>query len=239
MKTSVEFERKHAFVLGISHTKKMWDLSQNYIGNPKINVRCRNGLKREFDSWEQFLSFDNPPQKEILSLSLISHSKECEKLARVEFNNNSWRPISINAEGKEDTVVKFYEDISDVVDGIKPWYSKITNIDFFHFLWFLIVILNLIVTFGINKNSHIKLNAFLEMNAFQINLIGIAILVFSGLLILLSTMFNKLKLRFFPVGFFALGQGEQRYRIDEKVRWSIAISFFVSAFASLIVSFFV
>ncbi len=46
--------------------------------------------------------------------------------------------------------------------------------------------------------------------------------------------FNKLREKFFPIATFAIGQGKERYELEEKIRWSIIVALVVSVLASLI-----
>ena len=234
MEASVSKERKHAFILKQSDLKKMCDLFEERIGSVSIEINCADGIDRKFSNWEQLAAFDNPPKKQIEYLSLNTRSDDYKKSAYLHFSKSSWQSISFRAQGAEQMVSKLYEDINDILDGLQPWYSKLARLEFFYIIGFVFGFAYMIFMFSLpNKPTDAGKGLPIEKALLGV-IIFICIFLVPPFFIWLL---NKLRARFFPLATFALGQGEHRYYIDEKIRWTIVIGFVVSLTASIVATF--
>lgn len=213
--------------------KKIWDLFQSRIGKTTIRTKCADAMVREFSSWNQFSSFDNPPQKKISQLIISSRSEDMKKSASIDFSDWSWRSIGININGNEQVVSRLYDEVADILESTRPWYSRITKFNFFYAISFpvlfsIIVMLlyNLDKTKGVEQS--VNIGRAILITAVSISIFTILALIIWGL--------NKLRSKYFPFAYFALGQGEERYKVDEKIRWCILVGFVVSFTASIFVA---
>jgi len=232
MKASINKNREHAYVLRMENIKAIWDLLQNRIGNTIIIVKCLDDIEREYDTWKQFSSFENPPNKTIKHLIIKSRSDDYKKSAKIEFSDSMHRIIDINIDATEQVVSRLYDDISDIMDGIKPWYAGLTKIDFFD-IFGIIFIPSFIILFAYAKSLPEKVQS--NPSTFQDILLLISIIImFFILLGLIVISLNKFRERYFPLAYFAIGQGEQRFNLDEKIRWSVIVAFFVSISTSFV-----
>ena len=218
MEAHVRTTRKHAFVLRQDDLQKIWKLLENRIGTVDASAECSDDMERVFDTWEELASYDNPPRKKITKLSVESHSDDREKYADVSFSAQESEGIRIWIRASEQLGSEIKDKISDILDGTKPWYSFLARENSLLFL-----ILTVVVVF---------LSRLLE----TLETLAVKILVTIPLGIIMGLIARRLVepwFWLFPVGYFALGQGEHRYEIGEKVRWGIVIAFVVSFAASM------
>ena len=236
MEASVSKERKQAFILNQSNLKKIWDLLEERIGPVSAEISCADGIHREFSNWKQFTLFDNPRQKKIISLSMNARADNWSKSVHLRFSKSSWENIELRIKGTEQVVSRLNDDINDIVDGIRPWYSKLARIDFGYVIAFLYG--SIFMCIGrkfLNETKETDKGPSSE----KLFLWFVFFVCGFAIVFCLSWLLNKLKTRVFPIATFALGQGEQRYHLDEKIRWTIVIGFIVSLIASLVVSLFI
>jgi hypothetical protein len=132
----INTERKHAFVVRLADLKKLWDLLQSRIGVVTISAKCGDEIERKFENLKQLKDFENSPQKTIVHLSLNSRSDDWKKSAEIKFSNSSNRVIDIRLSGSEQGVSRLYDDVSDILDGTRPWYSRLSKVDFFYVIGF-------------------------------------------------------------------------------------------------------
>ncbi len=62
-------------------------------------------------------------------------------------------------------------------------------------------------------------------------------IAFVGALCFVGWLIWRLHSRFFPRAFFALGQGTDRYKFDDNIRWVVIIGLPLAVFASLVATF--
>ena len=111
-----------------------------------------------------------------------------------------------------------------IIDGLKPWYSPLCKLNFTFIvpisLAFTVLILKLIYlpTIEAVKDENANFNiAFL--------------VIFCAFIV--GWIIDKIKNCLFPQVTFAIGQGVDRYTVNEKIRW-IFISLLISAILGLI-----
>ncbi len=122
--------------------------------------------------------------------------------------------------------------LGEIFDGIKPWYSPLARIDFVHvvlgLLLFFVTVFILIV--GGQNGEPQSMEPGRAILATALILAGFAGI--GGIIWVL----NRVRARFFPVTVCAIGQGQGRYHLDDKVRWVVIVGILVSMVASLFVA---
>ena len=230
MKTTIRTRREHAFVVRLPDLQKLWELLEDRIGTAEASAECSDDIERKFDAWKQLASYDNPPAKEIIKLSISSRSKNWSKSTKVDFSDDQWSNSSIRilVEAPEQVCLEVKDKIFDILDGTKPWYSFLARVDFLSPLSLLSLFLCILLTYLAVK-THVSLDRLSKTSITNIELgiIGGIIIVYA------AKGLDKLKSWLFPVSCFAFGQGEQRYKTREKVQ-GIIIAFVVSLTASMV-----
>ncbi|CAM5225897.1 hypothetical protein [Alishewanella longhuensis] len=229
MSASVSTERKDAFVLKHEQVKRIWKVFNLEFGSPTIIIRCSDEISREYENWKSFSSYENSPNKSIKRLIIKARSKDYSKRAKVEFSDEKYRIVDIDIDGSETVVTNLYDDISDILDGTKPWYSRLTKIDFFYVIGF--VFWAGFTCFDTDESPE-KVTTTKQAIAAT----TIAGLLFAVLAVIWGL--NKLRHRIFPIAYFAIGQGLQRYELDEKIRWGVIVAFVISISSSTVFALF-
>ena len=227
-------ELKQAFVVRPDHLKKLVELLQKHIGKVYISTDCVDKIKRDFETVEDLIGYENPKSKRISRLHLRARSNDDSKSATIVFRAPLWfqEPVSIDVIGREDVVSILKEQVLDVLSGMCPWYSRIASADLLTIIgvgcWILLFISSIAVLFEwipvadspSSDSKNVKGEAFA--------------IVFCLITLLAIWSFYQLRGFLFPKLVFTIGQGESRFRLLEKVRWGVVITFFVSLAATLV-----
>ena len=134
MEASINKERKHAFIVRKDEVKKIWDLLQSRVGPVTIQVNCSDGISRTFKSLQEFKGFENPPQKKIVRMSFNARSDDWKKTAEIEFSKGDYRVIDIRLNASEQVLSRLYDEVCDILDGMRAWYSILSRLDFGYLL---------------------------------------------------------------------------------------------------------
>ena len=232
MEASINKERKHAFIVRQDEVKKIWDLLQSRIGPVILQVNCSDEISREFKSLQEFKRFENPPQKKIVRMTFNAHSEGRKKTAEIEFSKGDYRVIDIRLNASDQVLSRLYDDVCDILDGMRAWYSILSRLDFGYLMIAVFWVISSIS--WLNKSNNEK-PPELDMTIEIVAILGLLIVGGAIVFGVLVWLLNKLKGVFFPIATFAIGQGLERYNIDEKIRWAIVVGFVVSLSASLVV----
>lgn len=232
MTVSARFGEKHAFVLFTRDVTRLWSLLEKACGPAKAEASCSDGIQRIFTTPDELTNYENSRARAIKSVTISAHDEEYKQRASVTLGARYSSSIEVSIDGPEDVVVAAKNDLGEVFDDIKPWYSPISRIDFFYFVTavalFAFVVLQLMVSTDSGESQQLE-------PGFAILATGIVVGVFASIGALIWVL-NGLRARFFPVAAFALGQGQARYELEDKVRWAVIVGVAVSIVASLVVT---
>ena len=243
VKTKLITIHKHAFVIRLYDLEKLWKLLEAHIGTVTASAECSDEMEREFDAWEELASYDNPPAKKIIRLSIESRSDDWKRFVHIRFIGDIFVSTVILIRAQEQLISEIKDKISDTLDGTKPWYSFLAR-----FGSYLLVALSWVILWVLYWPQGLS-EIILSLPAWEtlrlpvwspfVVLIGFTILLVligSAILIYADKGLRKPWSWLFPVGYFAIGQGERRYEIGERIRLGIIIGLPLSFVASLLVS---
>lgn len=227
MEAHLRTERNHAFVLSEPDLKKIWGTLSNKIGGVSAWIQCSDSIERTATSVEEILALENSKRKKIIRIELSARSTSGDKKSRIVFGDNRYRPIEISATGDDGVLTNVGDDIYEIVDGLKPWYSLISKIDFFHIIGFMCWIAFMLLR-GMAPDTPSNTELSLSKN------ILVTSIVLSGFVGIALSIWglNRIRGIYFPIASFTIGQGIERYRVQENVRWSVIVAFVVSLAAS-------
>ena len=227
-------ELSHAFVVSPDGLKNLVELLQKRIGKVDISVDCVDKIEREFKTVKKLITYENSKSKKIRRIHLRSQADDYSKSATIVFRDPSWlnSGVSINVKGREDVVSRLKGEILDIIAGMRPWYDAFACIDLGTIIGVVFLILLFIFSIFIlfewipisDSPSSDSKNG--KGSAFSIVFLLITSLGLWG--------FYRLRSILFPKAVFAVGQGESRFRILERVQWGVVIAFLVSFAAGLI-----
>ena len=233
MAVTFDFEIKSAFVLRRDAVSRVWSILES-IGAVSATAHCADNARREFESLSQLLAFDNARAKEIRSLKFSANSEDRKRQVDIAFGRLSSTSISVTLSAPEDgEILQTYEELKDTIDGTTTWYSLISRVDIgtgflvsLGVLWFVV---RIAVDEPTGPRIGLGLGQAVLMTALLLGIFGV--IGFFGWVLL------RLHARFFPRAFFALGQGAERYQVDDKMRWVVIIGSAISVFGSFVVAF--
>ena len=227
-----------AFVVSPDHLKKLVELLQDRIGKVNIRAGCVDEIEREFKTINDLIAYENSKPKRIRRLHLSAQSDDDSKSSTIVFGNDpgSSTKMSISIVGHEDVVLRLKEEVLDRLSGMRPWYSWITTIKrrtkltivssipwsifiaAIYFEW--IPVSDSAISDSVKKKIYIftVLSCFLFM-------LGIWALEY----------FHRF---LFPNVVFTIGQEKARFKLLEKIRWGVIVSFGVSFAAGLLLLIF-
>ena len=233
MAVTFDIVSKSAFVLRSDAVNRVWAILESTIGSVAATARCADNARREFGSLSQLLAFDNAKAKEIRSLQFSARSKDFKRRGGVTFGD--WGDtISVTLSAQEDDeILQVREELKDVTDGTRAWYSLISRIDVPIGLIVSMFVLWLVGSLAIGESSEPRRG--LELG--QAALLAAQVLGVAGALCFFGWVLWRLHARYFPRAFFALGQGAERYKVDDNMRWVVIVGLVVSVFGSLVVAF--
>lgn len=201
----------------------------------ELEMESTDNLTRKYSRIEELLEFENTPKNMIKSIliKIFVHEVDNYRIAYLTLSDDKLSNVYISLEGPEKDVIKLNESIEDYLQGMKPWYSRVTNVDFFILLMGLLLLFFLFILgaswFGLLSTSgSSSTNEQSDKADVILAIIFISPLLFGFLL-------NWLRSWIFPLSYFAIGQGKKRYNNSEMVRIIIVIGLVVSILGSLTV----
>jgi hypothetical protein len=229
LESNLRLERDHAFVLSESDLKKIWDFLEENFVKVSADVEFSDNIARKVSSLEQLLSFENSKNRSIKRIEFNSSDENRENRSTVTFENYEHRPIRVTASGMDDVVTRFGDSIEEFIDGLKPWYSRLCKLDFFYIVGAVVFIGLMLLRIMIpDAPSHkpVELSKAVEILS--------VIFGFIGAVWFAVWWLNRIRARCFPIASFAIGQGKERYRVMENIRWGVVVAFAVSFSASAV-----
>ena len=230
MTVSARFEERHAFVLQPQDAKKLWSILEDRFGCPEGSALCVDGIERTFPSADAVNSYENARGRAIVSMKVSAYSKDYDRRAEIYFGARYSSSIEGSLHGPEDLVIATKNSLGEIFDGMRPWYSAVSRVDFFHVIFTVFMLsLTVIVTMAAGSSSSGSSPTF-QHAVFSTSVVTILFAIIAGIIWLL----NRLRRRFFPIAVFAVGQGGARHSIDEKIRWGVIVGLITSLVATLL-----
>ncbi len=236
MKLSRSTFESRAFVLDWASLEKVFTSVSARLPRVTVSAKCADKLDREFASLQELKNFGNPARAEILELRISGRDPERDQRFALSLSNDRNSNIRISLDADEEVGVALNDLASDTVDSLRPWYSWVAKADWYWVVlggWIgtqiavvavkLFLASDKVVTFAIESSTGSQL--------LQSMLIGFAPLA-------VGIFLNSVRDKFFPVGTFAIGQGELRHTSREVTRTVLIAGLAVSVVTSVALSWF-
>lgn len=229
MEAHLRTEREHPFVLTEADLNKIWKALEKDIGTVSAEINFTDSIERKVETFDDLISFENSMNKKINKIEIYGRSGTNDNRARVLFSDSRYRHIEISATGEDKAITSFGDSINEIIDGLKPWYAIISKLDFFYIIgfvcWIAFMLLD-IMTPDVANDKTVELDQGIKIILTMLGIIAAIALSIWGL--------NRLRSVYFPFASFAVGQGLERHRVQENVRWGVVIAFIVSLSASTV-----
>lgn len=229
MQATFRKSEKHAFILKAEDATKIWKKLESYNKAVTASVKFSDSVVREVEELSELLNFENSNSKKILRIEFKAISLDHVNITRIELDDSQYNPVSISSSGDDEIVAKAASEIPEIINGLKPWYSKASRIDILFLLGILLTIGGALISLMLPESDKKKAATLME----AITLLGITTLFFISVYYIHKAL-TALKNSVFPIATFAIGQGLQRYNVQEKVRWGVVVSLIVSMIGSFL-----
>lgn len=233
MEAHAKFEANQAFVIKSQDITKIWKLLENEGMVVDASISCSDQLVRKFTDCEALIKYDNSKRMSITAIEISSLSREPYATAEISIGRSYYTPISVSIRGEESSVASMRMALTDIIDGIKPWYSRFAIIDLWYILTSIFIAGLFILQMMVPSNTP-KPGLTLDKAFFTLAII----IAIAGSLGGIYWGINKGQKYCFPRATFVIGQGEKEYLFLEQIRWVVVIGFVVSVVSSIVVAMF-
>jgi hypothetical protein len=219
-----------AFVATSGDITKLWHVLAEPCPVFAATAHCHDGLVRQFATLEGLVGYENPGRASITSLELSAMSADRETTAQISLGTRYSTSMTASLHGEEACISSLRTSLTDILDGMRPWYSRIATVELFY-VWVPIFAFPylLIQILGASSPSSSKMEIPFR-TAVYLTAVVVGELAAIGLVIWGT---SRLRSRFFPVSTFAIGQGAGRHQRDEQIRWVVIVGFLVNVAAGI------
>jgi hypothetical protein len=221
MKANRSISLTRVFVLEPGDLELLTQQVSKWTTQLKFEIESKDKIKREFESLAELLSFEHPPNKDILILRLRSYTKDLALYLRLD--KDAIKNVTINLEGDEEAVMTISEIIEDRLAGMRPWYSPFTSIFLVSYLWFFWALINLLISL---------VRGTLTLASFSIRFTP-SFWIFVLLGTISAVVVQLFQGKVFPKGVFAFGQGAKRHQNMDIFRTVVVVGFVISFLSSI------
>jgi hypothetical protein len=81
---------RHAFVLDYESLAKLDAKVKQYVGSPHYEVDCSDGIVRKFPDAKKLKDYENPPNKAIEKLTIVSIDTQKSRTIIMTLQNNAY-----------------------------------------------------------------------------------------------------------------------------------------------------
>jgi hypothetical protein len=220
----IKKEIRIPYVLDLVDVKAIHDFLESPVSVFSYIIASKDGAVRTFSSFEEFAEFDNDRQRQIGTLGINCFSKDFNKVY-IGFLSST---IVCKIEGEEDSVNSLLKFLTKHLDSNRPWYSFLAGTYLKEF--FIIFPLSMLFYIPIA----LKLPAISRENT---TLYVLGTIGFCCIILAIQYLIAFLKHKFFPFGYFTIGDGMKRHKNKEIWRQVVIVAFFIG-FAVNLFTFF-
>ena len=222
MDATFNTELNGAFAVHQNDLDKLHHLLESRVGEVEVLLDCSDGVRRTPKSWADFKSFENSESREIVDLSIGARSGNFNKSVDIDFSRNGLHPVRLRIACPDEQFLNLKEDVVDLLEGMKhKFLSHLFTFNYFTFFILTPLIIGTasliyILFFG----SDITNESMISISLYY-GILSIVYVVIWGVLLVIGI--TKLRAKYLPAVYFAIGQGEKRYE-NWKSRWLIAMA---------------
>ena len=221
MQARADLELRHAVVLKADDVKKIWKILDEAVGQVSATAACTDHITRPFANINDLAEYENPRARQIASLEFSARSSDWQQEVYLRLRELP-NTITLRVYGPEPFVSHLKDALADVLDGLRPWYSPIARIIPTYLVSYVLLSVG-VISYSMPMPSwkiHFERPAdFIYLAIILLFIAGVFLAVFvKGL-----DKLDKLWKRLFPLATFAIGQGQERHRVDEWIRTGVLI----------------
>lgn len=235
MKLSRSTLETRAFVLNSQSLEQLISSVAARLPRVSIAAKCSDQLDREFTSLQELKEFGNPSRAAIQELKITARDPERDQRFSISLSNERRFNIRISLDANEEDALALNDLATDTVDSLRPWYSWVARADWYWLVlggWLGTQLALVALKLTLAGDKVVTFSTSGPMTAREILksvFIGFAPLA-AGILL------NSVRDRFFPIGTFAIDQGELRHTSAEATRTVLIAGLAVSIVTSVALS---
>jgi hypothetical protein len=207
---------------------RIWSVLEG-VGEVSATALCQDDTQRRFKDGKLLLEFENPRAKQIRRLAFHARSDDRRRNARLQLSDELLSNVRLYLEGQEPAVSHLKDELTDILDGSKAWYSAISRVESWLVVPLLLAFTLVVLTAMLPDRQQPHPAVSFGRAVFMATFVVTAFVAVGAL----AWLLNRVRNRYFPLATFALGQGNHRHSHNEKVRWCVIVCFAVSVLASL------
>jgi|GEM_PF-4059025 len=231
IKASKEILLTQPYVLTAGELSKLYDSLEQLSLKPKLEIQCADGIEREFSGLGDLLNFENPPNKDIQRLRIRARSEDLKTYVSIKLDNSRWHNIALSVEGREEDVIQMSEQVDERLAAMRPWYSFWARFD----MSWLPGILFATFFAGVALATYIRRGDQPAPKSPNYSFGDWSLIILLGLTpTILGFLLNRVRRGTFPMGVFAIGQGEKRHTDKEVLRTVVFVGFIISFLSSIV-----
>ena len=238
MDSSKTVAKRQAFVLTPDELKLIHALFPE-AANVIIEITCKDEILRKYKSLEEFLEFENPPNKEITELFFMALSEGASNTTTVHLRNSEGSSIVLVLKGNEEYVTTILGKLEDRFSSMKPWYASIARHS--ATLIFLLGQVPFIMQLIKAHNSSYTLSNLISDIARtplpKLFLVASALAIILIIMVVILKLIDRARIYIFPMGVFAIGQGVNRHQSREILRGLVILGFVINLAAGAVLWF--
>jgi len=225
------------FVLNWASLEKLHAAVAARLPKLTISAKCADQLDREFASLEELKNFDNPARAAIVELRIAGRDTEHDQRFSISLSNERRSNVRVSLDANEEDGIALNTLASDTVESLRPWYSWIARADWYWLVlggWIATQLILLALKLTLAGDKVITFSAGTPTTARE--LLSSVLIAFAPLAA--GLLLNSVRDKFFPVGVFAIGQGELRHSSKEVTRTVLIAGLAVSIVTTVALSWF-
>ena len=218
LRASAREDVGQALILEAATISRLWALIAQCGEVVVAEAKCADGLTRHFETLDALLSYENSRRQRILSIEFRSQSEPNQSWARISLESDR-RNFSLEADN-DSLASAVRQGLIDLFDDARGWYSftathsPATGV-------FLVCLLFGSIAPTLFLGPQFLSRSKTTFTWIELILTAVYTIVLMALSLFIMWASERLRRRYFPVLSFAIGQGLDRHRHEDKIRWVI------------------
>lgn len=153
MDVHAKFNIQQAFVAKNDDIVKIWKMLEKEGMEVTATISCSDDFVRTFQNNESLIEYENSKRASITTLEIkarLADKPYSSSRAEITMKSDKFfsaAPISVSISGDENLVLPMRTKITDILHGMKPWYSWIATIELFYVGILIFMSLSLLLLF--------------------------------------------------------------------------------------------
>lgn len=218
-----------AIIVDADSLQRLWGHVDSFAAPSSATMSCADGIERKFKTLDELLKYENTSRAAIKTLELHGRTSDPDRAITITVGRTYGPPAAVSIRGEEQDASAIKTRIMDTFSGMRAWYSPAATIDLY-IVW-TVIFFTVSFVLGLMLPSETPARPGKSLPEAVRALASVVPIFASVILVVVGTA--KLRARYFPLISFVLGQSMRRYQVDEQVRWTVIIGFFVGVAGSI------